>query len=57
MRIVYVGIVDFSYHCLVEVLRNQGNVVGIITSISNNNSDYQDLTSISDQYHIPILLL
>jgi methionyl-tRNA formyltransferase len=55
MRIVYIGIVDFSYHCLVQVLKNQGNVVGIITSRNNKtNSDYCDLTPISDQYNIPI---
>jgi len=55
MRIVYIGIVEFSYHCLYEVLRHQGNVVGIITSKNDkNNSDYCDLTPISSQYSIPI---
>ena len=55
MRIVYIGIVDFSYHCLCEVLVNQGDVVGILTSKNNkNNSDYFDLTPIANQYNIPI---
>jgi methionyl-tRNA formyltransferase len=55
MKIVYIGIVDFSYHCLEEIIKNQGNVVGIITSRnSKNNSDYRDLTPISDQHNIPI---
>ena len=55
MRIVYIGIVDFSYHCLCDLLKNQGDVVGIITSRNyKNNSDYCDLTPISDQHNIPI---
>ena len=55
MKIVYIGIVRFSYHCLSEILKNQGNVVGIVTSKNDkNNSDYCDLTPISTQYNIPI---
>lgn len=55
MNIVYVGIVNFSYHCLSEVLKNQGNVVGIVTSKNaKNNSDYHNLTPIASQYNIPI---
>ena len=55
MKIVYIGTVDFSYHCLCEVLESQGNVVGIITSKNNRaNSDYCDLTPISSRYGIPI---
>jgi len=55
MRIIYIGIVDFSCHCLCEVLENHGNVVGIVTSKNNkNNSDYCDLTPIANQYSIPI---
>lgn len=55
MRIVYIGSVDFSHHCLCEVLKNGGNVVGIVTSKNEkNNSDYHDLTPVSDQYSIPI---
>lgn len=55
MKIIYIGAVDFSYHCLCEVLKSQGNVVGIITSNKNkNNSDYCDLTPISNHHNIPI---
>lgn len=55
MRIVYIGIVDFSYHCLCEVLKHQGEVVGIVTSKNDgNNADFSDLTPISRQYDIPI---
>jgi methionyl-tRNA formyltransferase len=55
MRIVYIGIVDFSYHCLSQLLKNQGDVVGIITSRNHkNNSDYYDLTPTSVQHNIPI---
>lgn len=55
MKIVYIGTVDFSYHCLCEVIKNQGDIVGIITSKSDKiNNDYCDLTPIAIQYDIPI---
>jgi len=55
MRIVFIGTVEFSYHCLLEVLHNKGEVVGIVTSKNQkNNSDYQDLTPISCNNIIPI---
>jgi methionyl-tRNA formyltransferase len=55
MKIVYIGTVNFSYHCLCEVLKNQGDVVGIVSSENTrNNSDYCDLTPIANQYNIPI---
>lgn len=55
MRIVFIGIVEFSYHCLVEVLKNNGNVVGIVTSGNvKNNSDFCDLTSIGTTNNIPV---
>ena len=54
MRIVYIGIVDFSYHCLEEVLKNQGDVVGVITSRNDRiNSDYKDLTPLLRPNNIP----
>ncbi|MCG8684476.1 MAG: hypothetical protein MI892_06350 [Desulfobacterales bacterium] len=54
MRIIYIGIVDFSYHCLEEVLKNQGDVVGVVTSKNNKtNSDYKDLTPLLRQKNIP----
>jgi methionyl-tRNA formyltransferase len=55
VKIIYVGLVDFSYHCLTEVIKNHGNVVGIITSRNqNNNADFKDLTPFSVKYKIPI---
>lgn len=55
MRIVYIGLVDFSYHCLKEVIKNGGNVVGIITKKeSKYNTDFKDLTPIANMYNIPV---
>jgi methionyl-tRNA formyltransferase len=55
MRIVYIGTVEFSRYCLNEVLKNQGNVVGIVTSKNNMvNSDYHDLTPVANTNNIPI---
>jgi len=54
MRIVYIGTVDFSFHCLQVVLNNQGNVVGIATARqANSNGDYADLTPLANHYDIP----
>ncbi len=55
MKIVYIGNVEFSCHCLEKVLNNKGNVVGIVTSINNSyNSDYCDLTPLARSKCIPI---
>ena len=55
MRIIFVGIVDFSYHCLEQVINEGGNIVGIITSKNNGfNSDFRDLSPISKKHGIPI---
>jgi methionyl-tRNA formyltransferase len=55
MRIIYIGAVDFSQHCLRVVLKSQGRVVGIVTTKNaRNNSDYYDLTPIAVEHHIPI---
>ena len=55
MRIIYIGTVDFSHHCLIEVLKNKGQVSGIVTSKNDHiNSDFRDLTSISKEFNIPI---
>lgn len=56
MKILFIGIVDFSYHCLEIVLKKSGDVCGIVTSQnSNNNSDFKDLTPLANEYNIPIL--
>lgn len=55
MKIIFIGIVDFSYHCLSEVLANNGQVSGVITSENRkNNSDYSDLKPLSEDHNIPI---
>lgn len=55
MRIVYIGLVDFSYHCLGEVLKNGGDVTGVVTSKETAaNSDYCDLTPLARHHAIPI---
>jgi methionyl-tRNA formyltransferase len=58
MRIVFVGAVDFSLHCLREVLRHGGQVVGVVTLDRDDasfNSDYSDLTGIASEHGIPVL--
>ena len=57
MRIVFVGAVDFSRHCLDEVLRSQGNVVGVLTLDKEDagfHSDYADLSDLATTHGIPI---
>lgn len=57
MRILYIGAVDFSAFCLREVLKNNGNVIAIITlssEYSTIHSDFEDLTPIAREYKIPI---
>ncbi len=55
MKIIYIGSVEFSYHCLEIVLNNKGNVVGVVTSLNNSyNSDFRDLTPLAKSKCIPI---
>ena len=54
MKILYIGAVEFSHHCLREVLKNKGEVVGVVTSnTSKVNSDYMNLQPIADENNIP----
>lgn len=56
-RIVFIGAVDFSAHCLREVLHNGGNVVAVVTpkpELAERNSDFADLGPIAASYGIPI---
>ena len=51
MRIVFVGAVDFSAHCLEEVLRQEGQIVGILNPERGDaarSSDYADRAPIAD---------
>jgi methionyl-tRNA formyltransferase len=55
MRIIYIGCVEFSLHCLRVIIQNQGEIVGIVTMRNaEENSDYCDLTPIAFENHIPI---
>jgi len=57
MRIVFIGTVDFSEHCLQEILVNGGNVVAVLTLAPDKakfNSDYVDLSSLADYHEIPL---
>lgn len=57
MRILFIGSTQFSHHCLDTVLRNDGNVVGIINPLKENAvsiSDYTDLSDIGREYKIPL---
>lgn len=56
MRIVFVGAVDFSAHCLEEVLRRKSNVVGVFapsTDVSARASDRADLGPIAQRWGVP----
>ena len=57
MRIVFIGAVEFSYHCLEEILRLGGNVIAMLTPEKQNarlNSDYTDLAPLADEYKVPL---
>ena len=54
MRIVFIGSVLFSQKALLKLLELKANIVGIITKEkSTYNSDFIDLSSISEEYNIP----
>jgi len=57
MRIVFIGAVEFSRHCLKEVLKNGGNVVAVLTLPEEKagfHSDYVDLSDVAVQHGIPV---
>jgi methionyl-tRNA formyltransferase len=57
MRIVFIGAVEFSAHCLKEILKNQGNVVAIFTiadSRTSMHADFANLSEIAQPDNIPI---
>ena len=57
MRIVFVGAVEFSRHCLEEVVKNGGNVVAVLTLAKEHagfHSDYADLSDIAMQHGITV---
>lgn len=57
MRIVFVGTVDFSRHCLQQVLDCGGDVVSVLTLAKEDASfhaDYADLSEVSRRYGVPV---
>lgn len=55
MRIIYIGVVEFSYICLEEVIKNKGEVVGILTKEqSMYNNDFCNLTPLAVKNNIPV---
>lgn len=57
MRIVFIGAVDFSRHCLLEIIKHSGHIVGVITlerRFAAFNSDFADLSEVAEAHRIPI---
>jgi methionyl-tRNA formyltransferase len=57
MRIVFIGTIDFSRHCLLEVLRNGGNVVAVITLPevqARLHADFADLSIVARAHGIQV---
>lgn len=53
MRIVYIGCVDFSYHCLKELLVQRQNVVAVFSKDrSKFHSDFKSLKPLAQKYKI-----
>ena len=56
MKILFIGTVEFSYRALATLFENNYNVVGLITKrVSNYNTDFHDLSSISEFYNVPVM--
>ena len=57
VRVVFVGAVEFSRHCLEAVLENHGDVVAVITIAkkqSGIHSDYADFSGLAAAHGIPV---
>ena len=55
MKILFIGSVDFSRHCLETVLEQEGEVVGIVTRHNDGlNADFADLGRVASKYQIPV---
>lgn len=57
MRILFVGSVEFSRHCLIEVLESGGHVVGVLTlkpEKTSFHSDYADLRDVASDHNVPV---
>ena len=60
MRIVFIGTVDFSRHCLTEVLAQGGDVVGVFTLDRRDagfNSDFAPVADLAEKHGVPVHLV
>ncbi|KKP94056.1 MAG: Methionyl-tRNA formyltransferase [Parcubacteria group bacterium GW2011_GWA1_36_12] len=57
MRVIFIGSIEFSWHCLAEILEKKlANVVGIFNVLPKYNkdiSDYRDQKDLAQTYHSP----
>ncbi len=54
MRIIFIGQVDFSYHCLSELLNRREHIVAVISrKMAKLSSDDKDLAPLATQYQVP----
>ncbi len=59
-KIAFIGSVEFSDHCLSEIIQHRGNVVGVLTldpDYSSRHSDYADLSTRAMEHDIPCYLI
>lgn len=58
MRILFIGTVAFSRHCLEQIMLNNGQVIALLTlpplDRPRFNSDYTDLRPTAEKYGIPV---
>ena len=57
MRIVFIGTVDFSFHCLKTMLDIKANVIGVFTQRREDarfNADWSDLTLLAKSQTVPV---
>ncbi len=56
MKIVYIGLVEFSRSALKHLINLGAEIVGVCTLVhSVVNSDHVDLTDLAEQHNIPVL--
>lgn len=57
MRILFAGAVEFSRHCLSEVLQHGGEVIAVLNPAAHDarsNSDYCDLAEVARRHDVPL---
>ena len=56
MKILFIGTVEFSYRALTSLLKNDYDIVGLITKrASVFNADFYDLTPIAEEFNVPVV--